>query len=151
MSNKKENFSEDKIADTIFKGCEERNPTFHKWVMKVTENYLKSNNQDPMDLWDIITNEFSENFFKDDDSIRDWFEKSNKEDDKLALMSARSLVMQYLLVECETLAHFLDEIENKNMETNFEKIELYYSVVELCRKYYGEDQQEFFDNIVNQT
>ena len=107
MSNKKENFSEDKIADTIFKGCEERNPTFHKWVMKVTENYLKSNNQDPMDLWEIITNEFSENFFKDDDSIRDWFEKSNKEDDKLALMLSLDSS------QCEFLSDqvFLDAVE----------------------------------------
>ena len=40
----------------------------------------------------------------------------------------------------------LSKIENKNMKTNFKKIELYYSVVELCRKFYGEEQEEFFDN-----
>ena len=146
MSNKEEDFSEDKIADTIFGGCEQRNPTFHKWVMTITENYLKSENQDPMDIWKIITNEFSENFFKDDDTIRDFFENPNKKDDAFALMTARGLVMRYLVIECEALAHFLNEIENKNMKTNFKKIELYYSVVELCRKFYGEEQEEFFDN-----
>ena len=74
------------------------------------------------------------------------FENPNKKDDAFALMTARGLVMRYLVIECEALAHFLNEIENKNMKTNFKKIELYYSVVELCRKFYGEEQEEFFDN-----
>jgi len=131
---------EDKIAVAIFGGCEERNPTFHKWVMKITEDYLKSKNKDPMDIWKIITNEFSADFFKDDDSIRDYLENPNKKDDAFAIMTAKGLVMQYLLIECETLANFLNEIEDKNLKTNFEKIELYYSIVELCRKFYSEDQ-----------
>ena len=139
------NTNEDALADKIFEGCEQRNPTFHKWVMNITQDYLENNKDDPMEIWEIIKNEFSEDFFKDDDTIRDFFENPNK-NDVLAIMSGKTLVIRYLLVECETLADFLNALEAANFTKNFKKLELYYSIVELCRKFYGEDQSDFFDN-----
>ena len=137
--------NEDKFADKIFEGCEQRNPTFHKWVLNIVEDYIDNRKNDPMELWEVIKNEFSEDFFKDDETIKDFFESKDK-DEVTSLMFGKSMVMQYLLIECETLANFLDYLEGGNLMKNFKKIELYYSVVELCRKFYGEEQSQFFDN-----